>query len=205
MEYYPKKSLWKWILLYAIIAVLAYSGVYYFFFYPSTSLRASKNGADEAQNYQTQKQPQVQNNETAGWKAYTNDEYGFEFKYPSEDSTFTERPDLNKCDDGTDLSVQCKVFANNDFILQIIPHSLDEKAIHKLDGSVGKLTQTANPEIIGGKQGYVYGITSSTNYNISGFMVPLTNDSYLEATKNFKGPGDVPPWKTIISTFKFTK
>lgn len=30
---YGKKPLWMWILLYVIIGVIAYAGVYYFFFY----------------------------------------------------------------------------------------------------------------------------------------------------------------------------
>ncbi len=60
MENYLKKSLWKWILLYVIIGVVVYGAIYYFFFYPSTWLRAGKNAP---QNYQAQ--TQNSSNETA--------------------------------------------------------------------------------------------------------------------------------------------
>ena len=69
MENYNKKSIWKWILLYVVIAAVAYGLIYYFFF--------NKNG----NNYNFQNQ--VENNsETADWKTYKNDQYGFEIKYP---------------------------------------------------------------------------------------------------------------------------
>ena len=31
-KYYSKKNLWKWILLYVVIAAVAYGAIYYFFF-----------------------------------------------------------------------------------------------------------------------------------------------------------------------------
>ena len=144
--------------------------------------------------------------QTADWKTYSNAEYGFEFKYPLEYSSLIEASDLNRCDDGTDTTTQCKIFTNNHFMLQIIPHSLDAKAIHKLDGSVssGELVQTAYPKVIGGKQGYEYNVTNSTSYHMSGFMVSLNNNAYLEAFQNTKGPVDAVPFEKIVSTFKFT-
>lgn len=145
-------------------------------------------------------------NETAGWKTYTNTEYGFEFKYPSQNPIIVERLDLNRCDDGSNFSVRCKIFASDTFMVEIIPHSLNQQAIHKLDGSVliGDSVQTAYPVLIGGKQGYKYDIISSTNYHISGFKVPLTDNNYLEIYQNTKGPVDTPNWDDVISTFKFT-
>lgn len=63
-----KKSIWKWILLYAVIAVVVCGAVYGFYFY--------KN-AKSTDNIQLQGDA-----ETADWKTYKNDEYGFEIKYP---------------------------------------------------------------------------------------------------------------------------
>src|SRR3989344_5570965 len=72
MKYY-KKSLWKWILLYMAIGAVAYGLIYYFFFY-------KKGGYSYVpQNYQTQDSV-----ETADWKTYRNDEYGYELQYPSD-------------------------------------------------------------------------------------------------------------------------
>jgi len=77
---YTKKSIWKWVLIYLVIAAAAYGFVYYFFFYKGNSLY-------DTQNYQNQNevqnnQPQVASDEMSDWKTYRNEEYGFEFKYP---------------------------------------------------------------------------------------------------------------------------
>lgn len=68
--------------------------------------------------------PQVQNNsETAGWKTYKNDEYGFEFKYPAEaevknitDDVLGNTPAPNEC---TLLN-----FKNNYIYIGLPPHSI---------------------------------------------------------------------------------
>ncbi len=55
MEYnYPKKSIWKWILLYLIIAAVAYGAVYYFFFYKKGGY--NYNSQSYQNNYQVPKQ-----------------------------------------------------------------------------------------------------------------------------------------------------
>lgn len=54
MEYYPKKNIWKWILLYILIGAIAYGLMYYFFF--------SKNGNSyNPQSYQIQNNSQIAN------------------------------------------------------------------------------------------------------------------------------------------------
>jgi len=47
MEYFSKKSLWKWILLYVIIGVIVYGLIYYFFFYK----KGYSNNPHQVQNY----------------------------------------------------------------------------------------------------------------------------------------------------------
>ncbi len=76
---YGKKSIWKWILLYVIIATVVYGAVYYFFFY-------KKGGYNENSQY-----PIVNSqNGAADWKTYINDEHNFEIKYPSDWHEITE-------------------------------------------------------------------------------------------------------------------
>ena len=54
MEYnYPKKSILKWIVLYVIIAALAYGAIYYFWFYEKSGLDIGgleQDGAPKIQN-----------------------------------------------------------------------------------------------------------------------------------------------------------
>ena len=54
MEYYLKKSIWKWVLIYVIIGAVAYGTVYYFYFYKkggysydSQSLKTACDGAKD--------------------------------------------------------------------------------------------------------------------------------------------------------------
>ncbi len=68
-NYYSRKSIWKWILLYVLIGAVAYVAVYYFLFY-------KKGGY-------IYNQQDNQNTQTADWKTYKNDEYGFAISYPS--------------------------------------------------------------------------------------------------------------------------
>lgn len=81
MDYSPKKSIWKWILLYVIIAVVAYGVIYYLFFMKNgDSYVASNNQTENSQDVNDKEAPA---GETADWKVYKSDEHGFEFKYPS--------------------------------------------------------------------------------------------------------------------------
>jgi len=78
MEYnYPKKSIWKWILIYVLISAVAYGLIYYFFFYKKGEYNYdSQQNQDESSN-------QTQDSDVKDWKEYSNSEGGFSLKYPS--------------------------------------------------------------------------------------------------------------------------
>ncbi len=67
-------------MLYIIIGAIAYGAIYYFLFYPSTSLRAGKNVTQNSQN------------QTADWKTYINPTGNFEIKYP--DNLYFMEPNI---------------------------------------------------------------------------------------------------------------
>jgi len=71
MEYYSKKSIWKWILLYVLIGAAVYGLIYYFFFY-----------RNRGYNYTSQQNQDDYSNQISDWKTYYSEKYGFEIKYP---------------------------------------------------------------------------------------------------------------------------
>jgi hypothetical protein len=117
--------------------------------------------------------------QTAGWKTYTNTQYGFEFKYPSDAIS-----------------------------IEVINSSLNDVAIHKYDRMIiiGERINVTEPVLVAGKQGYKYSFVTSVNYKYNGFMVPLNNNNYLEVYESSKSPTVLASdFQKIISTFKFTK
>ena len=82
---YYKKGYWKkWVLIYAVIALLLYSGVYYFVLSKNKSNPYSYNTSPSpAQSAQ----PSPTTDPTTNWKTYTNEKYGYSIKYPSDKLT----------------------------------------------------------------------------------------------------------------------
>lgn len=104
-NYYPKKSIWKWIVLALIISLLAPIVWTLYFSY-------QKGWFNSPQSYQIQ----TQQNETAGWKTYRNDKYIFEFQYPK-DIVVTKRNqnvvDIADTTDGYTINWSLKLYKND--------------------------------------------------------------------------------------------
>lgn len=194
MENYNKKSIWKWILLYVVIAAIAYGAVYYFFFY-------NKGG------YTENSQNQVQSNsEIADWKMYRNDENRFEVRYPvggtviqiKEDELGNKVESPNQC---TQISYE------NSFVYISLPpyNVLCGGGTTGLGTDSMRLSEQIN---IGGKIYQAEGWKLGPNYEFLSFKTDgglhisyvvqqgLSNTNYQTSKDlNYK----------ILSTFKFTK
>ncbi len=201
MDYSSKKSLWKWILLYVVIGAVAYGAVYYFFFYPSTSLRAGKNGG---YSYAPQnEQIQNSNSETAGWKTYIGD--GFELSYLT--------TDVCPGQGGSDA-------AGNVSLIELCPQITSGAITVSVHGEkianhpYFRDLKNSQTMTVGGKTVYQYTINQG---GCKGYLTvaPLTGDKTLQISLDNCGAGQVNDlnfpsngvdyMNQFLSTLKFTK
>lgn len=196
MEYSRESSL-KWILVYLLIGLVAYGAVYYFFFYPSTSLRAGKN---EEQNSQTQ--PQVQNNETAGWKTYANEKLGFTFQHPS---------DFYLQD--SDIAPNILGGENTGGTLGVRKFTDINKELSELDKIISDVSSTKNvlktqikvdgfnAQEISYQDAYLKPMSGGPFWEIRIYVPEKSTNIFVQT--NSEESLDV--WRKVISTFKFTQ
>ena len=179
-----------------MIGAVAYGAVYYFFFY-------KKGGYNYgAQNYQTQTQ---NNSETADWKTYKNDEYGFEIKYPLGGAAFQIKED--ELGNKVESPNQCtQISYESSFVyISLPPHNV------KCGGTTGlgidsiKLKEQIN---IGGKIYQAEGWKLGPNYEFLSFETENgLHISYVVveglSSSSYKTSKDL-NYK-ILATLKFTK
>jgi len=154
---------------------------------------------------------------TAGWKTYTNTQYGFEFKYPETteltDSQFTYQIwDISATKIvGGNLRIDS---VNPPFSLSVLENSLNPQNIY---GTYGKIE---SPDLVqvGNQVGYKYreGDAGTNTIEIQTKLgaKKILLISFLDVeTSEYQGPTIDPKvfaalWelqKQILSTFKFTK
>ena len=204
MEYnYGKKSIWKWIILYVIIGAIAYGLIYYFFFY--------KNG--NSYNNQTNYNVQNSNAETADWKTYRNDQYGFEIQYP-QDWWMEEQINIitfqghssGPSQFALDISIESNPnkLSSKDFTLERLKEPEMGSGFNEFTPEEVQLFNNGKELELGGltafqlKEDNYEHIYLAKDYNIIKFYFPNTE-------KNITELEDPKVVNTVISTFKFTK
>ncbi len=212
MDYnYNKKSIWKWILLYAAVAAIAYGLVYYFFFY-------NKGGYNQNSQYPITNSQQ--NAETSDWKTYKNDEYGFQFQYPDnwtvdvptigiywpELHVFVDRPSGN-----FDWTLESgENYPKGDMRFIIETEKETKYNVDELFSSYEKIFKDFgyNYKEVGGQKAfrYVQKVNASTEQGGTGTFISYTlskNHYFYLITIRYSKYSDGVGEK-IISTFKFT-
>ena len=168
--------------------------------------------------------------QTTGSKTYINSKYGFQLDYPIAATNILSEPKTSECYTGGKFNTSCDIFTsevvkNREFLddnsqkiqvetegglqITVVNKPIDNIAIHKYDNyTIGpsQPIDTTSTISIDGKKGYKYELVSSVNYKIRGYMIPLSDSSYVEIFENSKYPMiENSDWGKIISTFKFTK
>ncbi|MDD4082104.1 MAG: hypothetical protein PHD05_01825 [Sphaerochaetaceae bacterium] len=144
-------------------------------------------------------------NSTAGWKTYTNTEYGFEIKYPSEFENAKIFPE-NVLDCNSQVYNEIGLVSFKNIGIHIacpnILNSVQNSQVYKGD---------KNTIIIAGRQAYIFEYTSTTNYTNKEAYIPLSNGNYLVIYHTYKSGRPIDylelssnQWQNMLSTFKFT-
>ncbi len=187
MEYnYSKKSIWKWILLYVVIAAVAYGAVYYFWSYKKGGYSYSP------QNYQNQ-------NQIAEWKTYQSEKLGFSFQYPSDFQ-------LQESDISPGVMGEQGIFIVRKF------NNLNQE----LSGLEKILSDVENTKNVVKKDTYINGIAAKDFSYEELYLKPMSYGPFYEISiyipdKNINifvqttNHESIKTFRSIISTFKFTK
>jgi hypothetical protein len=221
-----QKGIASVILVVAIVVLVAVAGFFaYQYFSPKTQpvvqTQQNQNQQQQTANQQTNNVQPI--DQIAGWKTYTNAQYGFEFQYPKEWVTSDNS--------AATVSVWSSEKKKQEAVNAIIPiypeFSVNYKGITSFNdfakGLLGKsvsgvkeFLQLYNPNFteinIDGKKAYATVFVSS----VADYLIYIESDNgvyvlstpYIEtgiSGYDSKNPNINPIAKQIISTFKFTK
>lgn len=174
------------IIIIVAVVIVVFGGIFGY------QYSATKNNQSQIQDQQQTVNQQINNNQSAdliaGWKTYTNSEYGFEIKYPAYFSTgyslkdwFLENAKSLTGEDFSDL----KTFLKNAY------------------GNVTEINAA-------GKKAYLTIVSTSENKYIAyieagnGYVV-LTAPYTIQGSTLSPEKSKIEDIKIILSTFKFTK
>lgn len=198
MDYYSKKSLWKWVLVYILIGVVVYGFVYYFVFHKkyNKNYQYSENASEQIiSNSQ---------NEIADWKTYRNDEYGFEIKYPREGLALQVKED--ELGNKTESPNQCtQISYGNSFIyISLPPYNVICGGTTGLGIDSIKLKEEVS---IGGEVYQAEGWRTGPNYEFLSFAIKDLHITYgiIEGLNSNDYNTSKDLIYRILSTFKFVK
>lgn len=200
MENYNKKSIWKWILLYVVIAAVTYGTIYYFFY--------NKGGYSENSQYP------ITNfqNEITDWKTYKNDEHGFEFKYPQSVVVKNQGQNIVNIADTTDgytINWSLKLYKNNSSQSLANWFKSEFSQFKNADNKDCKVFKSdAYGPKVEIKNTFTVLVTQTSDFNEScidqGYYVISPNNLIIVKFEDITqaSPGHL---QEIVSTFKFTK
>jgi len=199
------------------VAVVLFGGVFAYQYFAKQNFETVQ---PVAQN-QTQTETQTATDETADWKTYINDEYGFEFKYPagffdkfygpSEDECSNRHPDIQKYSTRFIFEADQEGTTQNAISMgiTIICTKLEEKKVSNFIEDLSLIAGSSNTDIkqIGGRttyQTYAYSKLSAdetfftfTDLGENTLQIAFSNYNLNKDTKDVVDK--------ILSNFKFTK
>jgi len=207
--YYKKGSWKKWVLIYGVVAVLLYGGIYYFVLSKNKSNPYSYNTSPSPT--QSVQKPSPTTDPTANWKTYTNTKYGYTFKYPN---PWTENcsKDISQNSPLSQSVIVCpEAYPTGPFggIPAYFNVTVESKKIGETAQDIKKLKEKENPSI---KE---VSVPKIANYDVAasyfeGAGIPnatvyLVKNPSDTTYMNITGDGiDENIYNQILSTFKFT-
>ncbi|MDB5260656.1 MAG: hypothetical protein JWN37_887 [Candidatus Nomurabacteria bacterium] len=145
---------------------------------------------------------------STGDLTYINDEYKFDFKYPSKIGSFTALK-LDECatvaawDDSVIKSKQLAIASN--VTVTLVCENLLDTLIKQFDRETDERT---NEVVVNGKNGYNHYFVTSTGYEWRIFQIPLDANHYLEISYTYRYLPDYVElsegeWNEIINSIEF--